>query len=424
MKIAIISDTHLGYGRKTIRENEAFTNACNAMKKAVEEEADLILMPGDLFDQAVPSPETLLQGFQLFGVANKAKKSAVEIEVNGKKREFNGLPIIAIHGTHEFRGKDYANILSLFNESNSLIHVHAQTANVYKGQECVAIHCLGGVPEKKALDVLMQWNPKPMQKAKNIFVFHQSIKEFLPTQDPMNVTLSLSDLPKGFDFYVDGHLHWNNVVSIHSGKLLLPGSTIITQLKKLEAVHPKGWIMLETLSGKEQFIEIPNQRKFFYEKIECNHSSIVEIEQKVLKKLEECLKQNSCELIPLIKIKLNGSLMNGLNSSDLDFNALLSEFNEKAIISIDRDFGLSSLKQKIQELRSMQKDKASIASMGLTILEKKLNETSFGSAFDFKRIFELLSHDEVDKAMDLLLEEAKKLNPEKEKKKETLTDFI
>ncbi|MDO8537877.1 MAG: DNA repair exonuclease [archaeon] len=422
MKIAIISDTHLGYGRKTIRENEAFVNSSNAMKKAVEEKADLILMPGDLFDQAVPSPETLLQGFQLFGIANKAKKSDVIVEVNGERKEFNGIPIIAIHGTHEFRGKDYANILSIFNESNSLIHVHANTAIISKNSEKFAIHCLGGVPEKKALDVLMQWNPQPVANAKNLFVFHQSIAEFLPTDDPMNVTLSLSDLPKNFDYYVDGHLHWNNVVAVHSGKFLLPGSTVITQLKKLEAIKPKGWFLLDTISGTETFVEISNQRRFFYEKIQFNNASIVEVERQVLKKIDECLKKNDAELIPLIKLKLIGSLLSGLNASDLDFNALLAEFQGKAIISIDRDFGLQSLKNRINELRSIQKDKASIASLGLNILEKKLTETNFNSAFDVKRVFELLSHNEVEKAMELLIEEGKKIKVEKEK--ETLKDFI
>ena len=49
----------------------------------------------------------------------------------------------------------------------------------------------GGEPEKKALDALNSLSPKPEHGAKNIFVMHQSIKDFLPVDDEMVATISL-----------------------------------------------------------------------------------------------------------------------------------------------------------------------------------------------------------------------------------------
>jgi DNA repair exonuclease SbcCD nuclease subunit len=405
MEIAVISDLHLGFGVRTERDSECFANAKQALEIAIERKPDFILIPGDIFDSGIPSPETLHEAFELFSIPKKAPNSRTRISINGIERGFQGIPIIAIHGTHEFRGKDYKNPLQVLEKAEALIYLHAQTALIEKEKEKIALHGLSGVPEKKALDVLKEWNPKPVQGAKNFLIMHQSIKEFLPTDDPMNVTIALENLPKGFDFYINGHLHWHNESKLNSGVLLIPGSTIITQNKKLESQKPKGILFLDSKSGKTEFIELKNQRKLFYHKVLFEQASLEEVKEKVKKLILESISNNSSPLTPLIRIKLTGSLAKGFTSSDIDLNEILKEFKEKAILSIDKDFLTQSFKKKISELRELQKSKQSIASLGLELLEKNLKGTDFNEAFDSKRVFELLSNDETEKVLELLLEE-------------------
>ncbi len=48
MKIAVLSDVHLGYGKGTNRGEDSFRAFSEVIKKSMD--ADLILMAGDLFD--------------------------------------------------------------------------------------------------------------------------------------------------------------------------------------------------------------------------------------------------------------------------------------------------------------------------------------------------------------------------------------
>jgi DNA repair exonuclease SbcCD nuclease subunit len=430
MKIAIVSDWHLGFGAKSKRENDAFIQAKEAMEKAVQENPDFILVPGDLFDSALPSPEVLLQAFQVLSIPRNAPDSKVKLFRERKEVSFKGIPVIATHGTHEFRGKDFKNVLELFEEAGFLFYLHASMIEAIKEGEELALFGLGGVPEKKALDVLRVWNPRPLPEKKNLFFFHQSIKEFLPTEDEMAATISLEELPKGFDFFVNGHLHWFNEIEVGKAKLLIPGSTITTQMKKIEAEKPKGFVVFDTVTTQTKFVKLENQRRLFYHKLLIENLSQQEIEATLKQLIERDLSENTSSLEPMIRIKLTGELKKGLTESNIDLNGFLEEFKDKAIFSVEKELVSKDFKKRIAELRELQKSKASISSLGLRLLEKNLEATPFKNAFDVQRIFELLSKNETEKAMKILLKEkeltAKKPEKESHKTQESgkITDFI
>jgi len=62
MKIAIVSDLHLGYERFY---EDAYLQAKEALEKA-SSMADMLIIPGDLFDNRSPKPEVLAQGMNIF----------------------------------------------------------------------------------------------------------------------------------------------------------------------------------------------------------------------------------------------------------------------------------------------------------------------------------------------------------------------
>jgi len=404
MKIAIISDTHLGFSNKTERKEEALNNALNAFALAIENNAELILLPGDIFDSKIPLIETWFDSFELFRLTKNAKKSEVRILKEGKELFFRGIPVIAIHGTHELRSRDFKNPLEVLESAGFIFYIHANYLTAEKDNEKVAVHGMGGVPEKKALDVLKLYNPNPIPLAKNFLLLHQSIKEFLPTQDEMAATISISNLPKGFDLIINGHLHWHAEKAFDGGKLLMPGSTITTQMKKLESEKQKGIVLIDSESMNTFFIPLKNQRNLFYEKISFIEATPAQILERLETKIDVFLAQNRADLIPLIRIKLIGTLAKGLTQSDVDLNKVLSEFQGKAIFSVNKDFSSVEFKRRIQELRDLHKTKKSVSALGIEMLEKNLSETSFDKNFDIQRFFELLADEDIDKSIEFLLE--------------------
>jgi DNA repair exonuclease SbcCD nuclease subunit len=269
-------------------------------------------------------------------------------------------------------------------------------------KERLAVQGMGGIPEKKAKEALEIWNPSPERDIPNIIMFHQSIKEFLPFEDDMIATISLSDFPKGFDLIINGHLHWHNTQNLGQALFVIPGSTIITQMKNLESEKPKGICLYDTETKKLDFAVLPNQRKLFYHKLKFAGETPEQIKKQILEIVEVDLKQNKSNLPPLIRLKLTGSLAKGYSLQDISFSYLDEAFDGKAILSVSRDFQETAFKKKIEELRSLQKSKQSVAARGLEILEKNLEEAGFGKAFDVQRIFQLLEEGENEKVIEIL----------------------
>ncbi len=403
MKLAIFSDTHLGYGCGTEREQESFENAEKALKICLEQGADCILLPGDVFDSAVPSQEEWRETFRIFSEAKSHPSNmGVRRIKNGQSESLKvkHIPIIAIHGTHEFRGKRFANALEVMEKAGFLFYLHAGCIELEKDGEKIAIHGLGGVPEKKALDVLKAFNPQPVEGRKNILVLHQSIKELLPFDDEMIASIGFSDLPGGFDLIVNGHFHWLLEQDLGEKKFFIPGSTIITQMKKLECKKPKSVTVFDTKTMKASFFEIPEQRKMFYETINFENASAEQVKEKVKQALQKIL-ENGFEKKPLIRLKLKGTLEKGVTSADIILDSVLQHFSGKAIVSVGKDFSSDSFKKKVEELRLLQKNRKSISSMGLELLEKNLLETRFEKNVDVRELFELLEAGKIEDAIKL-----------------------
>ncbi|MFH0715193.1 MAG: metallophosphoesterase, partial [Candidatus Diapherotrites archaeon] len=194
MKLAIFSDSHLGDNFGTEREKDAFSQASQAIQIALKEGVDAILIPGDLFDSSLPRQEVFHEAFELLTPCLKAQQSELKVqfekEREGISRPFNflGIPVIALHGNHEYRSKGYKNPIEVLQSAGFLLHVHAARAVLKKGNEILNVYGLSSVPEKYALEALKAWNPKPESGEKNLLLMHQGIKEFLPGGDEMIAT--------------------------------------------------------------------------------------------------------------------------------------------------------------------------------------------------------------------------------------------
>jgi DNA repair protein SbcD/Mre11 len=397
MKIGIFSDTHLGFGAGE-QYQETFDRFKEALKILNEKKVDLILHAGDLFDSEVPEQEVWSESIKafsenMFGETSLTKSSNDSTE----KVLVRGTPIIAIHGTHEHRGKDFTNALEVLENAGLLVHIHGEKIIFEKNGEKVAIHGLGGVPEKYAKKVLEKYSPTPVPNMQNFLLLHQSFKEFLPFDDEMVATLSLSDLPNNFDLIINGHLHWPSEQNVNGKRFLLTGSTVFTQMKRLEGENKKGVFIYETKNKDLSFEPFKEQRKLFYHKIKFESVHPDDVKIAVEKQIGKDLSENFF-MKPLIRFKLVGTLAKGFSQSDIKI-----DLPENAIFSISKEFVNEEFKKKIDSFKDEQYKKKGIIELGIDILEKNTEEAGLKD-FDTRRIFSLLSEDETEKAEKVLLE--------------------
>lgn len=411
MKLAFVSDTHWGFAQGSVRDRDAFDQSYQALTAACEAKPDAILMPGDLYNDHVPTPEAWHDSFVALKIpylSSYHPEVKISYHKNGESKPcpYNGIPVIALHGTHDYRSKDFKNALDILETAGFLMHVHAGYCKLEKNGETVCVFGLSGVPEKKARDVLQAWNPKAISGAYNLLMIHQSIKEFLPTDDEMAVSLSLSDLPRDFNLLVNGHLHWPQVHDLQDGRrFLLCGSTVTTQMKKLESTKPKGWWLLDTQTNQLDFFPIEKQRKLFYHSFKFKNETPTVVEEKIVGAIESSLQENgSTELTPLIRVKVSGTLGKGYSPSDVHLLEIERSFEGKAIVSLDKNLSSDLGKVDLAALRAAHQEKKSVSELGFEMLQQQLSQTDFPVSVDVKRLFELLLEEELDQAAELLIE--------------------
>ncbi len=352
MRIAIVSDLHLGYSRF---EGDSYGQAEKAILDA-SSRSDLILCAGDIFDVKIPKLETLMRAVEIF---DKSK-----------------VPVVAIHGNHERRTKDTTNPVQLLSASTNMALLHGKDFIFEKDGRTVQVFGMGSVPEElaeAALKSLMKERFQPKEGALRILMIHQTIKELISGSGDEELSLEyLETLP--FDLIVDGHIH--ETISRNDGKFLIPGSTVITQLKDSETA-PKGYFLYDTETRKSEFIPI-DSRRFFYEKMKFESADETTIRDAIIKKIKElrALSPDS-----LIAIKIEGTLKKGLTSSDIQLDSFENVF-------IENNLDSQSLLARLDKIKEMRQNALSVRELALKELAKKTEGSV--TMFDSSELFEKL----------------------------------
>ena len=397
MQIGIFSDCHCGYKYGEERGEDSFIALEEAMEKTSD--CDMILIAGDLFDTRVPKPEVFARTARILSKAQNFPSRTKFIEIRNKGEHelsplaLRGVPIVTIHGTHEKRSKYTINPIQSLEHSGLVVHLDCATAIFEINGERVAIHGMSGVSDKYAKDKLKEWDPKPVPGAKNIFMIHQSIDPFLYTPD---LSLKIDDLPKGFDLYILGHMHWNEIRDYNGGKLILCGSTTPTSLHKREAEQQK---FVFKYDGMIQRILLEKQRKIFWIDLD--------FEPNIRESIENYIQTLSMtKPKPIINIKIKGLVKRDVFLPK--FSEIEEKYRDKAIININKNLEMEGLHEQVEVLRNLREQRLSPVEHGLKILQENLNQVNCGIKVD--DIFEYLVEGNTDLIFNLLIGKQTTLN--------------
>jgi len=334
MKIGIVGDNHLGYPRF---EEDSYVQAERAMLGAAEK-CDLIINAGDIFDTRIPKLETLQKGIGLF--------SRIKA------------PVFAIYGNHERRTKEMTNPVELLLTAGVVKYLHGTDGVFEKNGEKAQVFGIGNIPDRYAKTAVESALKRfvPEEGAFRILVLHQTISDILKTEEEELSLDFLENLP--FDLIINGHIHKR--MEKLDGKVLMPGSTVITQLKKDET-EPKGYYVYDTKTRKAEFFPI-ECRAFFHEELEFADASEEDVRKKVREKIEELKKRNAGAIV-LLKVK--GTLREGLVSSDI-------ALEERDYIYIVNELNAVDIKTKLDKIRKLRDEKLSVKEIAVAELEKRL----------------------------------------------------
>jgi DNA repair exonuclease SbcCD nuclease subunit len=288
------------------------------------------------------------------------------------KRGIPGVPIFGIHGNHDRRAKGYVHPTDLLAHGGFLRNFHNQTLLYELNGEKAAISGMGSVPEDLAREGLKAISCKPVAGAFNIFVLHQSFQEFDVSHNEQFITFD--DLPEGYDLYLCGHSHKQNL----SGKVLNPGSTVVTQLREDETGQ-RGWLLYDTKAKSPQFRPIKS-RELCRKVLEFHEGTPDEIRAAVEKEAKAAI---SASPSTLVKIIVKGTLAPGFHQVDIR----LPEFGDS--VFIDNSMNAESLRERISQIKLSREQKKSSKEVAMRILRQKLEGTSY-SLGDPEKVFESL----------------------------------
>tara|TARA_Y100000310_G_scaffold221748_1_gene223354 strand:- start:4611 stop:5771 length:1161 start_codon:yes stop_codon:yes gene_type:complete len=192
MKFAHMGDCHLGSWRHPELQEVNMQSFAKALDICIEEEVDMVLMAGDIFDSAYPPIEILKRAFKEFKKLYDAK-----------------IPCFIIAGSHDYSvsGKTFLDVLEHAGFCKNTYVTEEKDSEIILQPTLSGKYALYGYPGMKSgLEVggLKRTKIQDSPGFFKIFMLHTALTEAIGNVPAPSI--SLAELPKA-DYYALGHLH-------------------------------------------------------------------------------------------------------------------------------------------------------------------------------------------------------------------------
>ena len=301
MKFAHLADCHIG-GWKDIQLKElgilAFERAVDI---CIKENVAFVLIAGDLFNTSLPSIDLIKITARIL---NKLKEHEIEVYI--------------IPGSHDFSpsGKTMIDVLE---NSGLMVNVMKIKDNkLMFTNDKTGVKITGLVGLRSSLDKYyyesLDFSNLENEQGFKIFMLHNTINELKPKDLEKVEGISLSLLPKNFDYYAAGHVHYIKEQKFGKGKLVYPGPLFPNNFKELQELKQGGFYIYDNENLK--YIPV-NLKEVLYVEINADDKTSKEIE-------DEILKINDYE-DKILLLRVHGELREG-RSSDINFKIISEKF--------------------------------------------------------------------------------------------------
>ena len=316
MKFAHLSDCHIGGWREPKLRELGLQSFRKVIEKCIEENVGFVLIAGDLFDTALPQTELIKETASILKLLH----------------EYD-IPVYAIPGSHDFSpsGKTMIDVL----EKAGLLHNVVKFDENNKLQFTIDktnVKITGLYGKRLGLEKFdyerLQKEHLEKESGFKIFMFHTALEEFKPKEMEKMEAYSYRDLPKNFNYYAGGHVHYVfDIKKEDYGLITFPGPVFPNNFKELEELECGGFYLIEVLN---QDLNLKHHKIKLKEvltlKINVNNMSSFEAEEFIINQIKI---NNIKDKILLLRI--TGVLKSG-KVTDINFKKVLNSAQEAHIV--------------------------------------------------------------------------------------------
>ena len=354
MKFAHMADCHIGSWRDPKLKDISTQAFVKAIDLSIRRKVDFILIAGDLFNTSFPRLDNL--------------KSVVQ---KLKQLKDLDIPVYIVPGSHDYSPSGRT-MLDVLEEAGLFVNVfkgdvvdgklHLKfTIDRKTGAKITGMLGKMGALERKYYEHLAKERLEGEQGYK-IFIFHSGLEEFKPASMEKLDMHPLSLLPRHFDYYAGGHVHY--VFQKHEpeyGLIAYPGPLFPNSFSELEKLEKGGFYIVEDGKAAWEPIQIHNT---FSASINCNHLTPEQVKEELLKGIKGKEFINT-----IVMIRLYGSLASG-KPSDIDLKDIFGQLYGKSAYFVMKNTAALTSK----EFEEIKVDAGSVEQVEQSLIREHLGQ--------------------------------------------------
>lgn len=287
MKFAHIADCHIGGWKEPKLKELGMESFRRAISKCIELQVDFLLIAGDLFNTALPQIDMIKE---VASELHRLKKSGIRCYI--------------VPGSHDFSpsGKTMLDVLEKAGLCENVVKFNEGKLDFTidkSGAKITGLLGRKGGLEKNDYQILDKSNLENEPGFK-IFMFHTTIDEFKPAGLEDVEGQSIMSLPKNFDYYAGGHVHYVFEKQMDKGTLSFPGALFPNNFKELEEWKHGGMYVHD---GTLSYVPIKIKEVVSFT-IDANDKTPLEVTNDIKKQLENIEDK-------IVTIRVKGCLKSG-----------------------------------------------------------------------------------------------------------------
>jgi hypothetical protein len=305
-----MADCHIGGWREKELKELGIKVFERAIDECISRNVGFILISGDLFNTALPSIDLIKETTRIL-----------------KKAKDHDIDVYMIPGSHDFSpsGKTMIDVLEKaglvrnvmkFDDNGNLIFTKDKT-----GVKITGIYGRKGGLEKIEYERL-QKESLENEGGFKIFMFHTAINEFKPADMEKLEGLSFASLPKKFNYYAGGHVHYIFDRKEGNSLITFPGALFPNNFKELEEFKHGGFYVVD---DQLNFEHIPlNLKDVVSISLNVDGKSAMEVENEIRHNLTDIKDK-------IVTLRVEGTLSMG-KPGDINFREIFEESNAYCIL--------------------------------------------------------------------------------------------